>query len=126
MSRFHPFIVGQIMAALVLYAVAIVWDVAFTGIVLLPAIGSLLGCVICRWRPGLDAPWSTLLPVAAVTNLALLMALVEIATRWRCLLDPQADKGCVFVTIACEVVVICLLLPAGGLLWRWWKRRPGR
>lgn len=123
MRRFHPFVLGQIGAGLILYLLASVWDASLaTVLVPLPVAGALIGCLICRWRPGFEAPWGKLLLAALFTNLATLMALAELALQWRCLLD-RGDCHVAMVPIALGIIAICLLLASCGLLWRWWKRR---
>jgi hypothetical protein len=126
MRRLHPFTAGLIGCALIVYGLASVWDASSAGVVVpLPVVGALIGWLICRWRPGLDAPWWKLLPAAVLTNVAMLMALGELALQWRCLLDPGADAKCSLARLALWIVALCLLLPACGLLWRWRSRRAG-
>ena len=118
----HPFVVGQVVAGFVLYALAAAWDGLAANLVLLSFAGALIGCLICRWRPGLDAPWRKLLLAAALTNLAMLMALGELAVQLLCRLGHGDHCARVSVTLSFFVIAVCLLLPACGLLWR--RRRP--
>ncbi len=123
MRRFHPFVVGQLSGGLIIYGLASLWDPSLaTVLMLLPLAGALIGCLVCRWRPGFDAVWWKLLPAAVFTNLAMFMALGELSLQWRCVLG---HGNCVvrIVAIALGVIAICLLLPGCGLLWRWRKRR---
>lgn len=124
MRRFHPFVVGQMGAGLIVYGLMSLWDPSLaTVLMLLPLAGALIGCLVCRWRPGFDAVWWKLLPVAVFTNLAMFMALGELSLQWRCLLD-RGNCFVKIVAISLSVIAICLLLPGCGLFWRWWKRRP--
>ncbi len=121
----HPYIVGLAVAGLVLYGLAAVWDGFVANLVLLSFAGALVGCLICRWRPGLDAPWRKLLAAGALTNLAMLMALGELAVQLRCWMGHGDHCARVSVTLSLFVIVVCLMLPACGLWWRWWRdRRP--
>src|SRR5258708_35603017 len=75
MRRFHPFVVGQIGGGLIVYGLGTLWDPSFAiVVVLLPLAGALIGCLVCRWRPGFDAGWWKLMPVAGFTNLGIFMA----------------------------------------------------
>src|SRR5437764_10221241 len=123
MRRFHPFVVGQIGGGLIVYGLGTLWDPSFAiVVVLLPLAGALIGCLVCRWRPGFDAVWWKLMPVAVFTNLATFMAVGELAFQWRCLLGRGSCFAMIVAVPLC-VIAICLLLPGCGLLWRWWKRR---
>jgi hypothetical protein len=123
MRRFHPFVVGQISGGLIVYALASLWDPSLaTVLMLLPLAGALIGCLLCRWRPGFEAVWWKLLPASVFTNLATFMALGELSLQWRCLLG-RGNCVAMTVAIALSMIAVCLLLPGCGLLWRWWKRR---
>lgn len=119
----HAFVVGQVVAGLVLYALAAVWDGMAANLVLLSFAGALISCLICRWRPGLDAPWRKLLLVGALTNLAMLMSLGELAVQLPCLFGRGSNCFGLALTAALFTIAICLALLACGLLWRW---RSGR
>jgi hypothetical protein len=122
----HPFIVGQVVAGLVLYALTAAWDGLAANLVLLSFAGALVGCLITRRRPGFHAPWPKLLAIAPLTNFAMLMALAELVTQIPCWLGAGGNCSLWIAKIALAIVAVCLLLPAGGLLWRWWSRsRPG-
>lgn len=119
----HPFVVGEVVAGLLLYALAALWGGVAANLVLLSFAGALAACLICRWRPGLDAPWHRLLLVGALANIAMLMALAELAVQLSCLFGHGDNCARIAVTITFFMIAICLLLPACGLLWRWWSGR---
>ena len=119
----HPFVVGQVVAGLVLYALAAIWGGLAANLVLLSFAGALIGCLICRWRPGLDAPWRKLLLVGSLTNLAMLMALGELVGQLLCLFGRGSNCFGVAVSASFFTIALCLVLLACGLLWRWWQRR---
>ena len=119
----HPFVVGQVVAGLILYALAAFWDGLAANLVLLSFAGALIGCLICRWRPGLDAPWPKLLIVGALTNLAMLMTLAEFAAQLPCLFGRGRNCSGLALGASLFTIAICLVLVASGLLWRRWRTR---
>jgi hypothetical protein len=127
MHRLHPFVAGTVSLGLIAYMAGLVWDASFGTIVMIPPLlGALISCLICRWRPGFDANGWTLLAVAVMANPVVLLALVETSIEWRCMLTPGAAGACTIIGVAYWLIAMGVLLPLGGLAWRWWKRRPAR
>lgn len=124
MPRFHPFFVGLVGAAAVLFFLGAFWTASSISVLVpLPLVGALLGALICRWRPGFEAPWPRLLPVAVLTNPVTLMALIELSLKWRCIAG-LGGEGCLLMPLVLTTLAICVALPLAGLAWRWWRRRP--
>ena len=127
MHRLHPFVAGTVGLGLIAYMAGLFWDASFGTIVMIPPLlGALISCLICRWRPGFDANGWTLLAVAVMANPVVLLALVETSIEWRCMLTPGAAGACTIIGVAYWLIAMGVLLPLGGLAWRWWKRRPAR
>jgi len=124
MHRLHPFVAGTAVLGLIAYAAGIVWDASFGTIVMVPPLlGALISCLICRWRPGLDSTAWKLLAVAILANPVVLLALIETSIQWRCILTPGAGGPCAVIGVAYWMIAMGVLLPLGGLAWRWRKSR---
>jgi len=124
-KRIHPFVWGQLAAALIVGAgVGATLDVqaAIMGAIMLMA-GAVISSTFCWWKPGLDAPAWQLIPVAILANPLMLVALGFIAVDADCVLGNKRGWDCLGAAIAIIVAGACLVPPFGGWLWRWWKQR---
>jgi hypothetical protein len=127
--RITPFVMGHLVAALLVGAAAGAFLAAEA--MLIGGIGMLAGAVVsslvCQWKPGVEAPASQLWPVAVLANPVLLAALVFLALDWQCVVGLQRGWGCRLVApMALIAASLCFLPPLGGLLWRAWKRHRAR
>ena len=125
MPRLHPFVVGHVVAALVagLAAGALMNLQAALVAGASLAAGAAVSSIVCRWKPGLDAPAWTLAPVAILANPLMLSALSFMIADADCLMGNRRGWDCIAAALAVLAAGVCLLPPFGGLLWRWWKRR---
>ncbi len=125
MRLIHPFVVGHVVAALVVgTAGGLMLDAqaAVLGAALFAA-GAVVSSLICWWRPGLDASGWRLVPVAILASPLMLLALGFMAVDAGCLIGSRRGWQCLGAAIAVLVAGASLVPPFGGLLWRWWKGR---
>ena len=127
MRRIHPFVVGQVVTALIAGAATgatLDAEAAVLGGALLAA-GATISSVVCWWKPGFEAPAWLLIPVAILANPLVLLALGDMFfVDFDCLTGSRKGWHCFGLGIAVIVAVVCLVPPFGGWLWRAWKRRP--
>ena len=129
MLRITPFVMGHLVAALLVGAGAGAFLAAEA--MLIGGVGMLAGAIVsslvCQWKPGVEAPASQLWPVAVLANPVFLAALVFLALDWQCVVGLQRGWGCRLVApMAMIAASLCFLPPLGGLLWRSWKRHRAR
>ena len=128
MKRIHPFVYGHVVAALLVGVAAGASlgaaQAAGAGAALLTA-GAIVSCLVCAWKPGLEAPAWRLIPIAILANPVMIAAIVFMLLDWDCLVGRQGGWGCLVAALAILVAAACLLPPFGGSLWRWWRRRGG-
>jgi len=124
MLRIHPFVMGHLIAAVVIGGAAGGFfdpQAAFVGALTLFG-GALVSSFICQRWPGVEAPAWKLWPVAVFASPAMLAALGFMAADWACVVGIQRGWGCFVAALAIMVAGLCLLPPFGGLLWRGFKR----
>jgi len=126
--RIRPFVIGHLVAALLVGAGAGAFLAAEA--MLIGGVGMLAGAIVsslvCQWKPGVEAPASQLWPVAVLANPVFLGALVFMAIDWECVVGRQRGWGCLVAAMAIIVASLCFLPPLGGLVWRSWKRYRAR
>ena len=74
------------------------------------------------WPAQEAAGWKLLL-MAMCCNPVVWFALLIAGVGWQCFPRGGELFGCLGPMVAALVVVVCLLPPSVGLLWRAWKRR---
>lgn len=128
MLRIRPFVMGNLVAALLVGAGAGAFLAAEA--MLIGGVGMLAGAVVsslvCQWKPGVEAPAWQLWAVAVLANPVFLAALVFMALDWKCVVGVQRGWGCLVAAMAIVATALCFLPPIGGLLWRAWKRYRAR
>jgi hypothetical protein len=128
MLRIRPFVMGHLVAALLVGAGAGAFLAAEA--MLIGGLGMLAGAIVssfvCQWKPGVDAPAWQLWPVATLANPVFPAALFFVSLDWRCVAGLLRSWGCVVVTMAVIVASLCFVPPLCGLLWRSWKRYRAR
>ena len=125
MKRIHPFVLGHVVAALVVGVAAgatLDAQAAVLGGALLAA-GACVSSVVCWWKPGFEGPAWLLLPAAILANPLMLLALGFMAVDADCIVGSKKGWDCLGAAIALLVAGVCLLPPFGGWLWRTFKRR---
>lgn len=125
MLRIRPFVMGQLIAAVMTGAIAGAFvnpQGAFIAALVLLG-GAIVSSFVCQWRPGVDAAAWKLWSVAVIANPVLLVALGFMAHDWQCVLGTRRGWDCLGAAMAIVAACLCLLPPVGGLLWRWWKSR---
>ena len=124
MLRIKPFVMGHLVAALLVGAGAGAFLAAeamlIGGLGLLA--GAIVSSLVCQWKPGVEAPGWQLWLVAVLANPVFLAALVFMALDWECVLGNRRGWGCLVAAMAIIAAGLCFLPPLGGLLWRSWKR----
>lgn len=124
MQNIHPFVLGHVVGAALVGAVAgpliesraaIIVAVSLVG-------GALVSSLVCRWWPGWDAAAWKLWPVAVLANPATLTALGFLVGDWQCVVGLRGGWNCLTAAVALVTAGFCLLPSVGGLLWRWRKR----
>lgn len=125
MHRLSPFVLGQVVGALLLGAVGgsfIDFRAIFTfGIAM--AVGAAASAMVCRWWPGYEASGWRLWLTGALGNPLLLVALGFSVDSYDCLLGRRTGWDCMFSDIGPLVAGFCLLPPLLGLGLRWlWGR----
>ena len=125
MRRIHPFVWGHVVTALIIgVAAGATLDAQAAGIgAALLTTGAIVSSVVCRWKPGFEAPAWQLIPAAILANPLMLLALGFMAVDYECVIGGRRGWNCIGAAIAILVAGVCLLPPFGGWLWRWWKRR---
>ena len=125
MLRIHPFVMGHLIGAVMTGAIAGAFinpQAAFVGAMVL-LVGAVVSCLVCQWRPGVEAPVWKLWPVAVLANPATIASLGFMAADWECVAGTRRGFNCLVAAMAIVAAGLCLLPPVGGLLWRWWKLR---
>ena len=126
MRRIHPFVAGQVVTALIAggaTGATLDAEAAVMGGALLAA-GAMISSLVCWWKPGFEAPAWLLIPVAVLANPLVLLALGDMFfVDFDCLTGSRKGWHCFGLGIAVIVVVVSLVPPFGGWLWRAWKRR---
>jgi len=124
MLRFHPFVMGHLVSAVVVGGAAGAFLDAQAALIAGASLagGALISSLVCQWRPGVEAAAWKLWPVAVLTNPLTLAAFGFMAADWKCVVGIRGGWNCLGAAIAIIVAGLCLLPPIGGLLWRWWKR----
>ena len=96
MLRIRPFVMGHLVAALLVGAGAGAFLAAEA--MLIGGVGMLAGAIVsslvCQWKPGVEAPAAKLWPVAVLANPVFLAALVFMALDWDCVVGNQRGWGC--------------------------------
>jgi hypothetical protein len=123
--RIDPFVLGHVVGALVVGGVA----GAFLDLKAVLVFSSLLaanaaiGSLVCWWRPGLEAAWWKLWPVATFANPLMVAAIAFSIDQYDCLIGERTGWNCMFADAGPEVIGACLPSPLIGLAVRWWWRR---
>jgi hypothetical protein len=126
MRRIHPFVLGSMLAGLVLGGVAgtaVLNLRAIVAFALLMAAGAGVAALVCRRWPGLAAPAWKLWPVAAIANPLFLAGIAWSIDQWGCLVGRVRGWDCLLAELAPALVLLCLIPPAAGLALRWWRGR---
>ena len=125
MRRIHPFVYGHVIGAFLVGAVA----GAFLDLKAVLVFSSLLaanaaiGSLVCWWRPGFEAAWWKLWPVATFANPMMLSAIAFSINQYDCLTSQQSGWNCMLSDVGPLTVAACLPSPIIGLAARWLKRR---
>jgi hypothetical protein len=123
--RLSPFVLGQVLGALLIGAVGgsfLDLRAIFTFAIAM-AVGASASAIVCRWWPGYDAAGWRLWLTGALANPLLLVALGFSVDSYECLLGKRTGWNCMFADIGPLVAGICLLPPLLGLAARWlWRR----
>ena len=125
MRRIHPFVYGHVIGAFLVGAVA----GAFLDLKAVLVFSSLLaanaaiGSLVCWWRPGFEAAWWKLWPVATFANPMMLAAIAFSIDQYDCLTGQQSGWNCMLSDVGPLTVAACLPSPIIGLAARWLKRR---
>ncbi len=125
MRRIHPFVYGHVVGAFLVGAVA----GAFLDLKAVLVFSSLLaanaaiGSLVCWWRPGFEAAWWKLWPVATFANPMMLAAIAFSIDQYDCLTGQQSGWNCMLSDVGPLTVAACLPSPIIGLAARWLKRR---
>jgi hypothetical protein len=123
--RIHPFVYGHVVGAFLVGAVA----GAFLDLKAVLVFSSLLaanaaiGSLVCWWRPGFEAAWWKLWPVATFANPMMLAAIAFSIDQYDCLTGQQSGWNCMLSDVGPLTVAACLPSPIIGLAARWLKRR---
>jgi len=123
--RIHPFVYGHVIGAFLVGAVA----GAFLDLKAVLVFSSLLaanaaiGSLVCWWRPGFEAAWWKLWPVATFANPMMLSAIAFSINQYDCLTGQQSGWNCMLSDVGPLTVAACLPSPIIGLAARWLKRR---
>jgi hypothetical protein len=123
--RIHPFVYGHVVGAFLVGAVA----GAFLDLKAVLVFSSLLaanaaiGSLVCWWRPGFEAAWWKLWPVATFANPMMLSAIAFSIDQYGCLTGQQSGWNCMLSDVGPLTVKACLPSPIIGLAARWLKRR---
>lgn len=125
MQNIHPFVLGHVVGAALVGAVAGPLIDAQAAILVAAALvgGAFASSLMCRWWPGWEAAAWKLWPVAVLVNPVMLATLGFLAADWKCVVGLRGGWGCLGAATAIVAAGFCLLPPFGGLLWRGWKRR---
>lgn len=126
MLRINPFVMGHLVGAVLVGGVAgTLFLDAQAGLICAVALlaGAFVSSYVCQWWPGVEAPGWKLWAVAVFASPIMLLALGYIAFDYECTVGIRRGWNCLLAAIAIMVVGLCLLPPAIGLLWRWWKHR---
>ena len=128
MLRIRPFVMGHLVAALLVGAGAGAFLAAEA--MLIGGLGMLAGAVVsslvCQWKPGVEAPAWQLWPVATLVNPVFPAALYFMYLDWQCVVGLRWSWGCLVAVMAIIVAGLCFVPPLGGLVWRSWKRHRAR
>ena len=125
MQNIHPFVLGHVVSAALVGAVAGPLIESRAAIIVAAVLvgGAVASSLACRWWPGWDAAAWKLWPVAVLANPAMLATLGFLAADWQCVVGLRGGWNCLAAAVALVAAGFCLLPPVGGLLWRWRKRR---
>ncbi len=116
-----PFILGQVVSALLIGAVggALINTASIESFSIIMAVAAAASAAICRWWPGYDGPWWQLWLAGAGTNPLLLVALSFSIDAADCVVGVRKGPGCLFSDIGPLVVGVCLIPPLFGIGLRW-------
>lgn len=124
MRRFHPFVQGHVVAALMVGLafgmIAGSRQAAGMAAAMLMA-GAVVSSLVCWKWPGYEAPAWKLWPAAILANPLALAAIGFTVVHAGCFVGSGTD--CLIAGFAMWVAIACVLPPLGGLAWRWWIRR---
>ena len=125
MRRIDPFVLGHVVGALVVGGVAGAFLDLKAVLVLssLLAANAAIGSLVCWWRPGFEAAWWKLWPVATFANPMMLAAIAFAISSYDCLVGNHTGWNCMFADAGPDVIEACLPSPLIGLAVRWWWRR---
>jgi hypothetical protein len=123
--RVHPFALGQVASAFVVGTLTAAFFnlgvvVLFCAIL---ALGAGSSALICRWRPGFDAPGWKLWLTGTLANPVTLGAVIYSAREYECLLGQRTGWDCMLVEIGPFLAAIGCAPPLVGIVVRWWASR---
>jgi hypothetical protein len=126
MKSIHPFVYGQVVTALVSGVVAGVSALSVNAAGMSAALlsaGAIVSSVVCWWKPGFEAKWWLLLPVALLANPLMLVAIGFMVNDIECALGTRRGWSCIGFALAFLAGAASLAPPFGGLIWRQVRRR---
>jgi hypothetical protein len=126
MRHVPPFVTGYVVSAFLIGAgvggsMNSVEAAAFGAGVLVA--GALVGCLLCWWLLGFEAPWWQMMGLGLLANPAFLVPLGILLLDFDCVTGSKRGWDCFLAAFAIVIGSGALATPLGGLLWRWWKRR---
>src|SRR3979411_466251 len=90
------------------------------------AANAAIGSLVWWWRPGFEAAWWKLWPVATFANPMMLAAIAFSVDQYGCRPGQQSGWNGVLREVGPLTVEACLPSPIIGLAARWWKRRTAK
>lgn len=124
----HPFALGQVIAAFAVgaFTAAFFNLIAVIVFCVILTVGAGLSALICKWRPGFEAPGWKLWLMGTFSNPLTLSALVYSTSEYECLLGQRTGWDCMLVEVGPFVAGIGCVPPIVGLVVRWRTRRSQR
>ena len=125
MRRIPAFVLGHVLGALVIGAVAgafldLMAVATFSGVL---AANAVVSSLVCWWWPGLGARWWKLWPMATFASPLMVAALAWSLEQWDCLVAGKTGWSCMLAWLGPDVAGACLPSPLVGLAARWWNKR---
>ena len=124
--RLNVFTCGMIGGALVMGAAPGGTLLNLQGTVLFAAVmagSAAIAALICSRWPGLEAAAWKLWPAALLANPVFLIGVGYSIDRYECLIGGLNDWSCMFSSFGLIASGLCVVPPAIGLAFRWWRRR---
>jgi hypothetical protein len=125
MRHVPPFVAGYVGTAFLVgggVGATMSVEAAVFGAGMLVA-GALVGCLLCWWLLGFEAPWWQMLGLGLLANPAFLVSLGVLLVDFACVTGSKRGWDCFLAAFAIVIGGGALATPFGGLFWRWLKRR---